>query len=197
MNTTIKQFSFWHKDFSIDEQMMAYFGMYSAWHKDFSIDEQMILYFGMHSAKQTMRNKGTRFGYKNFVLKSSDDYPYHMIPYPEVKRLAGTPGKDLTSRVVIDFLTEFSGVKPNLAFDNWYTFTKLLSILTALDKLTVCTARVDFLGNAPTLSTRVRMRKERGKFYYSFDKVVGLHLILWMDNSIVTTLSNCLSPYTQ
>ena len=38
------------------------------WHKDYSIDEQMIPYFGMHSAKQTMQNKATRFGYKNFTL---------------------------------------------------------------------------------------------------------------------------------
>ena len=75
-----------------------------------------------------MRNKGTRFGYKTFVLTSSDGYPYHIIPYSGAKGLAGTPGKDLTSRVVIDFLTEFKDVKPNLAFDNWYTSTKLLSI---------------------------------------------------------------------
>ena len=67
------------------------------------------------------------------VLTSSDGYPYHVIPYSLAKGLAGTPGKDLTSRVVIDFLTDFNGVKPNLAFDNWYTSTILLSILTALD----------------------------------------------------------------
>ena len=51
------------------------------WHKDYSIDEQMIPYFGMHSAKQTMRNKSVRFGYKNFVLAGSDGYPYIIIPY--------------------------------------------------------------------------------------------------------------------
>ena len=27
------------------------------WHKDYSVDEQVIPYFGMHFAKQTMRNK--------------------------------------------------------------------------------------------------------------------------------------------
>ena len=123
MNTSIKQFSFWHKDFSIDEQM--------------------IPYFGIHSAKETMRNKGTRFGYKNLVLTNSDGYPYHVIPYSRDKGLAGTPGKYLTSRVVIDFLTELNGAKPNLAFDNWHTSTKLLSVLTALDKPTACTVRVE------------------------------------------------------
>ena len=80
----------------------------------------------MHSAKQTMRNKGTRLGYKNFVLTSRDGYPYHVIPYSGAKRLAGTPDKDFTFRVARDFLTEFNGVKPNLSFDNWYTSTILL-----------------------------------------------------------------------
>ena len=177
MNTSIKQFSFWHKDFSIDEQM--------------------IPYFGMHSAKQTMRNKSTRFGYKNFVLTSTDGYPYHVIPYSGAKWLAGTLGKGLTSRVVIDFLSEFNGVKPNLAIDNWYKSTKVLSILTALGIQTVCTARVDRLETAPILSTKVMMKKERGEFCYSFDKVIGLHLVQWIDTSVVTTLSNCLSPYHQ
>ena len=93
MNTSIKQFSFWHKDFYIDEQM--------------------IPYFGMHSAIQTMINKSTRFGYKNFVFTSSDCYPYHVIPYSGAKGLPGTSGKDLTTRGVIDFLIEFNGVKPN------------------------------------------------------------------------------------
>ena len=57
----------------------------------------------MHSAKQTMRNKGTKFGYKNFIFTSSDVYPCHIIRYCRVKGIAGTPGKDLTSRAVIEF----------------------------------------------------------------------------------------------
>ena len=65
------------------------------WHQNYAIDEQMIPYFGMHSAKQTMRNKSVRFGYKSFVLASSDGYLYHIIPYSGVKGVGGTPGKDL------------------------------------------------------------------------------------------------------
>ena len=106
----------------------------------------MTPYFGMHSTKQTKRNKDIQFGYKELVLTSSNGYPYHVIPYPGAEGLAGTPGKDLTPRVVTDFLAELNGVKPNLAFDNWYTCTKLLSVLIALDIPTVCTARIDCLG---------------------------------------------------
>ena len=77
----------------------------------------------------------------------------------------------------------------------------MFSILAMLDTPTVCTARVgklpDCWETAPTLYTKVMMKKEHGEFCYSFDKVIGLHLVRWMDNSIVTTLSNCLSPYPQ
>ena len=40
------------------------------------IDEQMVSYFGRHSAKMFVCSKPIRFGYKNWVLTSSDGYPY-------------------------------------------------------------------------------------------------------------------------
>ena len=38
-------------------------------------------------------------------------------------------------------------------------------------------------------------RKQRGTVSYVFDDVIGLHCVRWMDNSIVTTISNCTGPY--
>ena len=49
------------------------FGLFE---KDLSIDEQMVPYFGRNSAKMFIRGKPIRFGYKNWVLASSDSYPY-------------------------------------------------------------------------------------------------------------------------
>ena len=40
--------------YDITNRSLQQFGF---WHLDYSIDEQMIPYFGMHSPKQTMRNK--------------------------------------------------------------------------------------------------------------------------------------------
>ena len=115
----------------------------------------MIPYFSMDSTKKTMRNKGTRFGYKNFVLTSNDVYLYHAISYSEAKSLHGAPGKDLTSRVALDFLIKLIGIKTNLASDNWYTSTKMLSILTALDIPNVFTAVfTDCLGTAHVRTTK-------------------------------------------
>ena len=103
----------------------------------------MIPYFGMHSAKQTMRNKDTQFGYKHFVLTSSDGYPYHIIPYCRDEGIAGKPDKDLTSRVVID---------------NWYVSTKPMSLLNALKIPTICTAWA--VGTVPLLPTK-QIAKEK------------------------------------
>ena len=97
----------------------------------------MIPYFGMHSAKQTMRNKSVRFGYKNFALASSDVYSYILIPYAGAKGIRGTPGKDLTIRVVIELVLKSFKSIGNLTFDNCYTSAKLISLLTALDIPTI------------------------------------------------------------
>ena len=92
----------------------------------------------MHSAKQTMQNKGTQFGYKNFVWKSSDGYPYQIILYCGARRIVGKPEKDLTSLVLID---------------NWYVSTKLMSLLNALKIPAICTVRVR-VGTVQLLPTK-------------------------------------------
>ena len=49
--------------------------------KDLAIDEQMVPYFGRHSAKMFICGKLIRFGDKNWVLASSDGYPYKFETY--------------------------------------------------------------------------------------------------------------------
>ena len=73
-------------------------------HANLSIDEKMIPYTGMHSAKQRMKDKSIRFGYKNFVHAGPDGFSYHIVPYVGAKGVAGDPGKDLTSRITLQFV---------------------------------------------------------------------------------------------
>ena len=54
------------------------FGVFA---KYLAIDEQMVPYFGRHSAKMFIRGKPIRFGYQNWVLASSDGYPYKFETY--------------------------------------------------------------------------------------------------------------------
>jgi len=46
-----------------------------------SIDESMVPYYGHHSAKMFIRGKPIRFGYKIWMLCSSDGYPYQAAIY--------------------------------------------------------------------------------------------------------------------
>ena len=137
--------------YDITNRSLQQFGF---WHLDYSIDEQVIPYFGMHSAKQTMRNKSVWFGYKNFVLATSDGYPYILISYAGAKGIGGTPGKDLTIQVVTELVLKSFKYIGNLTFDNWYTSAKLISLLTALDIPAIGTVWADPVGNAPVLSTK-------------------------------------------
>ena len=146
----------------------------------------MVPYFGMHSAKQTMRNKSARFGYKNFVFTSSDGYPYILIPYAGAKGVGGTPGKDLTLRVVTELVLKSYEGLGNLTFDNWYSSAKLISLVTAFDIPTICTARADRVGDAPVLSNTQIEKHDRVYFSYAFDNSLALHCVKWRDNSIVT-----------
>ena len=91
----------------------------------------------MHSAKQTICNKSVRFGYKNFVLASSDGSPHLVIPYAGAKSMGGTPGEDLTMRVVAEMVLKCYVGLGNLRFDNWHTSAKLINLLTALDVPTI------------------------------------------------------------
>ena len=59
-------------------QNLKQFGFFT---RNLSADEQMLPYYGRHSGKQFMKNKPVKFGYKLWVLASSDGYPYHLIPY--------------------------------------------------------------------------------------------------------------------
>ena len=156
----------------------------------------MIPYFGMHSAKQTMRKKSVRSGYKSFVLASSDGYPYHIIPYSGAKGVGGTPGKDLTGRVVSNLVLQCKEGFGKLTFDNWYASTKLMSLLIAMDIPTICAVRDDRIEEVEIKSKSSMSKLERGEFSYAYDDVVGLHFVRWNDNSVVTTLSNCIGPYT-
>ena len=166
------------------------------WRRDFSIDEQMIPYCGRHSAKQTNREKTVRFGYKNFCLTSSDGYPYFIIPYAGAKGVQGTSGKDLTARVVLQLIASLpTDLSYNLAFDNWYSSQKCLDILTSLNIPSVGTVREDRIGSCPLLPKAELKKKTRGEWVCAIDLNLGLKVIKWHDNSVVSMISNCLDPF--
>ena len=66
---------------------------------------------------------------------------YHIIPYGGAKGNGGTPGKNLTGRVVIDLIVETKNFKPSLVFDNCvYETAQLAECIRDLNSLS---ARLD------------------------------------------------------
>ena len=103
--------------------------------------------------------------------------------------------KDLTVRVVADLVLTCKEGLGNLTFNNWYASTKLMSLLTAMEIPTICTVRYNRIGDTQIKSKYSMSKSERGDFSYAYDDIVGLHCVRWNENSVVTTLSNCIGPY--
>lgn len=57
------------------------FQQWGIFHERLSIDEAMVKYFGHHSAKQFIRGKPVRFGYKDWTICSSTGYCYCFDTY--------------------------------------------------------------------------------------------------------------------
>ena len=63
----------------LNERFLAFFELMKT--KNLSIDESMVPYYGKHSAKQFIRGKPIRFGYKMWVLKTPLGYVIQFEPY--------------------------------------------------------------------------------------------------------------------
>ena len=57
------------------------FQHWGIFHEELSIDEAMMKHYGCHSSKKFVRGESIRFGYKNWVLASSDRYCYSFDIY--------------------------------------------------------------------------------------------------------------------
>ena len=75
--------------------------------QDLNIDESMILYYSRHRAKQFIRGKLIRFGFKMWVLTTQIGYVMQFEPYQGAKgRKALVPGLGMGGSVVIDLISE-------------------------------------------------------------------------------------------
>ncbi|XP_042228896.1 piggyBac transposable element-derived protein 3-like [Homarus americanus] len=155
-------------------------------HEFLSIDESMIPYRGHHSAKQFIRNKPVRFGYKMWMMCSADGYPYNFSIYC---------GKDKSKKellgyqVVMDMLQPVMNKDEHVVFfDNFFTSHALMIDLTSNGFRACGTIRDNRTGKCPLLSKKELEKKERGSYDYRSDDSVLCSR--WNDNSIVTVASN-------
>lgn len=105
------------------DQLNNNFKKHGGLDENLSIDESMVPYYGKHYAKQYIRGKPIRFGYKNWALCSNSGYMYGFQIYTgkddSQKKQYGIGGD-----VVVSLLQQVE-VPPNqgfkLYFDNYFT----------------------------------------------------------------------------
>ena len=97
-------------------------------------------------------------------------------PYGWGKGRGGT--LDLVTELILKW---YKGLG-NLTFDNWYTSTKLISLLTALDIPTTCTAQADHVGHP--LSWALYKEKKMIKGTWVIHVITHWHCTVW--NRVIT-----------
>ncbi|XP_070203535.1 piggyBac transposable element-derived protein 3-like [Littorina saxatilis] len=163
-----------------------------------SIDESMIPYYGGHGAKQFIRGKPIRFGYKTWVLATPLGYCVQFEPYQGANgRQANAdeyPGIGMGGAVVVDLISELEEEEPedcyHLTFDNLFTSLKLIDVLTSKKIGCTGTVRANRTEQCPLKSINEMKNTKRGTFDFQQAENTGVIVVRWNDNNIVNAVSN-------
>ncbi|XP_053389577.1 piggyBac transposable element-derived protein 3-like [Mercenaria mercenaria] len=173
----------------LNERFVLYFPK----QQNLSIDESMIPYYGRHGAKQFIRGKPIRFGYKMWALTTPLGYLLQFEPYQGARgrQAADTNRLGMGGAVVMDLLVELN--KDNayhLTFDNLFTSLRLVDELSKLGIACTGTVRSNRVEDCPLRSVKEMAKTERGTYDKAYDANNGLIVIRWNDNNIVNVVSN-------
>ncbi|KAJ4435821.1 hypothetical protein ANN_18440 [Periplaneta americana] len=160
---------------------------YGIFHKQLSIDESMVPYYGHHSCKMFIKGKSIRFGFKIWTLCSSDGYPYAMKIYQ------GKEAEDTNSPLGTKVVTTSLNVVTNplqveIFFCNFFTSYALLRELKIKGFKAIGTVREGRTGRCPLVPSKEMKKKKRGEFDFRCDG--DIYMCRWNDNSVVTLASN-------
>lgn len=165
------------------------FGKHGGLDEHLSIDESMIPYYGRHYAKQYIKGKPIRFGYKNWALCQSEGYMIAFDIYTgksDKEKQFGLGGDTVIS------LIKLAGVAPNtgfkLYFDNYFTGIGLLSHLAENQICATGTIRQNRLEGCPFPDKFSWSKKPRGDHVF----LSNGHILMtqWKDNKVVTIATN-------
>lgn len=156
-------------------------------------DEQIIPFKGRNVMKQYVRGKPEPWGFKIFVLCSSDGMVHNFIFYQG----AGTTISDkyknygLGTSVILSLA---DGVIPQhknykLFFDNFFSSITLFRELKALGILAAGTVRKNRLESCPLVTDKVLQERGRGSMDSAVTRDGEIVAVKWMDNSSVILFS--------
>ena len=155
-------------------------------HKCLSIDESMVPYHSLHSAKQNIKGKPVKFGYKLWMLCSNDRFPYNFEIYSGKDSSRTSPlGSDVV-RIMLILVSKKS--QHVVFFGNFLTSHALLAQLAAKSMRACGTIRENRTGHCPLMTKKECQKQSEGTFAFRSDGSVVC--VKWNDNCPVTVASN-------
>lgn len=126
------------------------------------IDESMVPYFGRLSAKQFIRGKPIRFGFKVWSINTQLGYCIPLDPYQGAGISVSELG--LGGSVVLNLVQALPADKYSLYFDNFFTNLPLLERLTSDGIQATETVRVNRIEKCPVMPVD-KMKKTDSRNY--------------------------------
>ncbi len=154
--------------------------------RDLSIDESMCPY----PAKQFIRGKPIRVGFKLWSLNSSSGYQIQFIPYQGKMPRAEYKQFGMGGSVVLALLKPLPQLPWNVFFDNLFSSLKLIDELSHQRILGTGTIRENRIENCPIKSSAEIKKKPRGFFDQRCEKDGHAIVVRWNDNNAVSLVSN-------
>lgn len=153
------------------------------------VDESMIPYFGRHGAKQHMHGKPIRFGYKAWCLCTRLGYLIQANLYQGAKSGNDFPELGVAGSVVLNLINKLPEREFSVFFDNFFTSIMLLERLKEMGLKSTGTIRSNRTVKAPLIDPKLLSKKQRGSFDQVTEADLGITLVRYHDNSIVTVAS--------
>ncbi|CAK1554360.1 unnamed protein product [Leptosia nina] len=170
---------------SLGETFQKHYGM----DEHYSVDESMIPYYGKHYAKQFIRGKPIRFGFKNWAMCASTGYMLAFSLYTgksSEKKDFGVGGDVVLNLITLSKLPPNSGIK--LFFDNYFTSLSLMRHLKELGYYATGTLRANRTENCPVKDVKQFKKEARG--HYDYRVADDVFVCRWNDNNVVTVATN-------
>lgn len=155
------------------------------------VDESMVPYYGRHGAKQFLKGKPIRFGYKFWCLCTRLGYVIQCEPYQGAGYMTYDKDLGLGASVVLDIVSELpQGCGFKLFGDRFFSSLKLVDQLKKKGIGYTGTVMSNRVERCPLSSSKEMTKKPRGSYDYLLDTTTDTLVVVWNDSCPVHLVSN-------
>ncbi|VEN42899.1 unnamed protein product, partial [Callosobruchus maculatus] len=157
-----------------------------------SLDESMVPYFGRHGAKQFIKGKPIRYGYKVWSLCNPAGYLIQFHPYQGKENDRPHMELGLGGSVVMTLVSKLPNDKPfKIYTDRYFSSLKLVQLLQNMGFGYTGTIQPNRTEKCPLPSKAVVKKSPRGTYDYLTDTNTNISITSWNDNTPFLIISSC------